>query len=191
MNMDDLSLLEGRLRHCVRYRKGKKGKTVCASYSAGPGGPRGRRKASITRKFRETSTTKKRAHRVCRKRVLNRKTGKRVCRAWRYISATALRRRHRKGKKTGCLRWGKSKVGKKVCRKWSPSIIRKRAKAKKRTYGTKGLSRRKAAARKRMARTQEAAYQAMQQTGTDGLGRISRRRKARKTSRVSRRRGRR
>lgn len=67
--MEDLSSLEGRVRRCVRYKSGKGGRRVCAHYSAGPGRPRGRRKAGITRKFYERSTTRKRARgiRVCRK----------------------------------------------------------------------------------------------------------------------------
>lgn len=143
--MFGLGSLEGRLRHCVRYKTGKKGRKVCGKYSAGPGNPRGRKKAGIKSKFYERSKTKKSAHKTCAKwGRKSAKTGRKRCMKWRYISATAIRRRHRKGKRSACLRWGKSSVGKKVCKKWSPSIIKKRAKARKgtrkgKTYGVKAV----------------------------------------------------
>ncbi len=85
--MDELSSLEGRLRHCVAY----KGNGRCERYAPGPGKPnaRARKRAGITRKFYEKSTTRKKAARtwVCRK-VKGQK--KRSC-GWRYLTAAQAR----------------------------------------------------------------------------------------------------
>lgn len=85
--MDELSSLEGRLRHCVAY----KGNGRCKRYAPGPGKPnaRARKRAGITRKFYEKSTTRKKAARtwVCRK-VKGQK--KRSC-GWRYLTAAQAR----------------------------------------------------------------------------------------------------
>lgn len=120
-----LGSLEGRVRRCIRYKTGKGGRKVCAKYAAGPGRPRGRKKAGIKRKFVERSTTKKRAKRVCAK--YGKKAGKRRCIRWRHISAAAAKKL-RRGKKRTCLRWGKSKTGKRVCRKYAGSGSMKRRK---------------------------------------------------------------
>ena len=79
----DLSALEGRLRHCVRYKRSKSGKKVCAKFRAGPGRPKGRRKAGIRKKFVERSTTKKRASRTCMKWKARKVKGRKVCAKWR------------------------------------------------------------------------------------------------------------
>jgi hypothetical protein len=135
-----LAALEGRVRHCIRYTK-KSGKKRCAKFSAGPGNPRGRRKVGITRKFRETSTTKRRAKRVCaRKKLIN---GVKRCISWRYISAKLSAKRRPGGKKRSCSKWGKSKVGKKVCRKYIGSIRRKKS-GKKRIVGPMSVFRKAA-----------------------------------------------
>jgi hypothetical protein len=132
MSEEDLGL-EGRLRHCARYKTAKDGKKRCAKFSAGPGKPRGRKRAGIKSRFYERSTTKKRSKRVCLKRVTVK--GRKVCKSWRYISAKAASKRTRKsGRK--CRTWGTSKVGKRVCRAW----VKARGSARRRSP-LKGLSR--------------------------------------------------
>ncbi len=85
--MDELSSLEGRIRHCIGpYKKGR-----CTRFAPGPGKPnaRARKRAGITRPFYERSTTRKKAARVrvCRK-IKGQK--KRRC-TWRYLTAAQAR----------------------------------------------------------------------------------------------------
>jgi len=115
---DELAALEGRLRHCIKYKDSGKTKR-CAKFSAGPGRPRGRKSAGITRRFVERSTTKKRAHKICLKRRTVK--GIKKCISWRYVSAKRAVAR-RKGR---CVKFG-TRLGKRVCRKRSHTIVRKR-----------------------------------------------------------------
>ena len=142
MVSSNLSSLEGRLRHCVRYKKGKKGKKVCAKYRAGPGSPKGRRKASIRRKFVERSTTKKRASRTCMK--WGKSGGRKVCRKWRHVSKTAMAKRKatkkRSGKRGACLRRKRSpKTGRMYCAKYAGTASkRKRTTKARKTRSSNG-----------------------------------------------------
>jgi len=133
---DELAALEGRLRHCVRY-KGSGAKKRCAKFSAGPGRPKGRKKAGIARRFYERSTTKRRAHKICSlRKVKGQARRKKVC---RFVSAKVWRAsksrrtvRHTKG---ACLKWGgkSAKTGKRICRKRSHSVTRRKT-GKKRSF---------------------------------------------------------
>ena len=128
--MKGLGTLEGRVRHCVRYKVGTGGKKVCAKYRAGPGRPKGRRKISIKRKFVERSTTKKRASRVCAKRAKRKVKGRRKCLKWRYISKKALKVRRRVAKRS-CLKWGVNKLGRRTCKKYRVKGDGRRRRGKK------------------------------------------------------------
>lgn len=136
--MDDyeaLAALEGRLRHCLRYKTAKGGRKVCAKFAAGPGRPKGRKKAGIKRRFYERSTTKKRAHKICSlRKVRDQARRKKVC---RLVSASAWRKHKHSVRRTkgACLKWGKksSRTGKKVCRKRSHSVTRRKT-GKKRSF---------------------------------------------------------
>jgi hypothetical protein len=126
-----LRSLEGRLRHCIRYKTGKGGRKVCAKYRAGPGKPKGRKKAGIKRRFVERSTTKKRAHRTCAK--WGKSNGRRVCRKWRHSSRKKLPARQRK-----CLKWGTNKIGRRTCVKYRVKGNGRRRTGKKNPlYGVK------------------------------------------------------
>lgn len=104
--MSELSLLEGRLRHCVRKARGKDGKMHCSSFKPGPGRLRGKNLVNYKR-----STTKKRPIRVkvCRKlKGHSRKT----C-TWRYVTAAQARKRgYRKIGRGTVVRAKKGKVRK-------------------------------------------------------------------------------
>jgi hypothetical protein len=136
----NLSSLEGRLRHCIRYKRGKGGKKVCAKFRAGPGKPKGRRKAGIKRKFVERSTTTKRSSRSCAKWGRG-KGGRKVCRKWRNVAKTRVVRGKRKpyrakaraGKRGACLRRKRSaKTGRMYCAKYAGTAKRKKRTTKAR-----------------------------------------------------------
>lgn len=139
----NLASLEGRLRHCVKYKTAKGGRKRCAKFSAGAGKPRGRKKAGILSRFYERSTTKRRAKRVCAKRGVRK--GVRRCLKWRSVSAALARKRRSSRRRRGtCLRFGRSKLGKRVCRKFSAGLHRRKKTSgkKKRSFGTAALARR-------------------------------------------------
>ena len=138
----NLASLEGRLRHCVRYKTAKGGRKRCAKFGAGSGSPRGRKKAGILSRFYERSTTKKRAKRICTKRGVRKSV--RRCLKWRSVSAALFRKRSLRRRKGSCLRFGRNKLGRKVCRKFSPGLHRRKSSGRKKTrrYGTAVLQRR-------------------------------------------------
>jgi len=155
--MRGLGTLEGRLRRCIRYKIGKGGKKVCAKYRAGPGAPKGRRKAGIKRRFVERSSTKKRAHRICAK--YGKRKGRRVCIKYRHSGRKKLPARKRT-----CLRWGTNKLGRRTCTKYRVKGDGRRRRGKKSPlYGVKRRCIRKGKNRlgrtycKEYARTQSGA----------------------------------
>jgi hypothetical protein len=174
---DDLGALEGRLRHCVRYKTGKGGRKVCAKYRAGPGRPKGRRKAGIKRRFYERSKTKKRASSTClRWSRKSPKTGRKRCLKRRYAPKTRVVRGRRrpyraKRKSTGRKRICYMRMGKRVCRK----ATTRRSTGTKRKRKSSGKRKRKSTGTAYMR-----SYQAAMRKHTKALSGYSSRRRRRR-----------
>lgn len=168
--MDDLSSLEGRLRHCVRRVRGKNGKMRCASYKPGPGRLVGKNLKNFKR-----STTKKRPAkvRVCRK-IKGQK--KRTC-YWRYLTAAQARRTRKRVSR-------KATVGKGVyraSRKSRKTVSKRRVKSANQLYrqGQAAIAR----GQKMIARANKKAGAGGPMGGLEGVRRHRRSAKRRRTRR--------